>query len=365
MSDATDALAARSGLPAAGSALSGRPPVLAIVELVDRDGHVRQALDVRHWPVRIGRSLDNDLVLADPHVAPWHCELTQREHGLELVVGDTRNGVRLGARHLRAGERTPLGGGGGGGGHAGAAVPIELTLGRTLLRLRLAEHRVAPELVLAPTVSLRQRALPMLSAALLLAASLVFQSYLTSDPDSFTRAAGTELLSGLAAAALWCGLWALLSKTFTRQSHFSWHVRVLLYAGLALTLIGAVAPLVAFAFSWPAVSDFAFVPRIGVVATALYFHLLAVEPARGRALRWVTAGGAVASVALAMWFNVQRTDRLGDELYMNHLYPPGVRLAKPLAADAFVDGLATLKAPLDKAAKEPARSDDLLRTEPE
>jgi hypothetical protein len=42
---------------------------------------------------------------------------------------------------------------------------------------------------------------------------------------------------------------------------------------------------------------------------------------------------------------------------MSHLFPPAVRLARPVAADKFVDGLAPLQAVLDKRAKEPPRGD--------
>ena len=68
---------------------------------------------------------------------------------------------------------------------------------------------------------------------------------------------------------------------------------------------------------------------------------------------------------LSLWFNVQRSGQFGDELYMNHLFPPALRVAKPVSSDAFVDGLATLKAALDKKAKEPARGDESGRADDE
>ena len=45
---------------------------LALLEVVDRDGFVRQAWRIEHWPVSIGRALDNTVVLSDPHVAAHH-----------------------------------------------------------------------------------------------------------------------------------------------------------------------------------------------------------------------------------------------------------------------------------------------------
>ena len=72
-------------------------------------------------------------------------------------------------------------------------------------------------------------------------------------------------------------------------------------------------------------------------------------------MRGVAATGFVVGVALSLWFNVQRTDRLGEELYMNHLFPPQLRLAKPKQVDDFIEGLAPMQAILDRKAKEQTR----------
>jgi hypothetical protein len=325
---------------------------LSLVEVLDRDGQPRHSIAVHAWPLRIGRALDNDLVLGDPHVAPHHLAVDGTDRGLHLTVGDTLNGALLGDRRLRSGEQTLL---------AAEGAPIDLTLGRTHLRLRLPGHTLAPELPLAPAGSAARRALPMVIAALLLIAGTLLTTYLETDPQGLARAAGSALLAGLLGAAVWCTAWALLSKTFTRQAQFGWHLRVFLYASLALLLVGALPDLIAFAFSWPWVSDFDFVGGIAVVASALYFHLLAVEPAKQRALKWAAVACAAVGVLLSMWFNLQRTDQLGDELYMNHLFPPALRVARPVSLDTFVDGLAPLQATLDRQAREPAAADDSAR----
>ena len=332
------------------------PGARALIEIVDRDGQPRQAYAVHHWPLRIGRALDNDVVLSDAHVAAHHLSIAPTERGLTLTVAETRNGLLLGHARLHSGDTALL---------AADAGPIDLTLGRTHLRLRLPDHALAPELALAPIGSLARRAVPVVLAALLLIVGALFNTYLETDPDGLARAAGSMLLSGLVGAAAWCTAWALMSKTFTRQAHFGWHLRVFLYAGLALFAVTALPALLAFAFSWPWLTDFDFVGAILVVAAALYFHLLAVEPAKHRLLKWVAASCAVVGVLLMLWFNVQRSDQFGNELYMSRLFPPVLRLAKPVASDAFVDGLAPLKAMLDKKAKEPARGEEGARGDDE
>ena len=56
-----------------------RPMRLAVVEILDRDGHTRQLVPVSHWPVTIGRAIECDVVLDDPHVAAQHATLDDKD----------------------------------------------------------------------------------------------------------------------------------------------------------------------------------------------------------------------------------------------------------------------------------------------
>ena len=69
---------------------------LALIETLDRDGQPRQILRVSQWPVRIGRAIDCDLVLDDPHVAAHHATLAWRDDGLHIE------------QHLEVDETMPL-----------------------------------------------------------------------------------------------------------------------------------------------------------------------------------------------------------------------------------------------------------------
>ena len=139
-------------------------------------------------------------------------------------------------------------------------------------------------------------------------------------------------------------------------------MRVFVIASLTTLILAVLPPLVAFAFSWPWVTDFSFVAVYATIAAAIYFHLLAVEPARVRLMRAVAITGFVAGVALTLWFNVQRTGRPGEELYMNHLFPPQLRVARPAPVDRFVQGLAPMQVLLDRKAREPSGGDSDARS---
>ena len=296
-------------------------PTPALLEAVDRDGLVRQSWRIEHWPVSIGRALDNTIVISDPHVAAHHATIDivpgvdAGPAKVVIAARETRNGVVVGRR--------------------------ERVAGQPMSAVADTDHRWPPTLGFAAAVL----------------AVVLATAWVETDPEALVRAAGMVVLSTIAGGAIWCGLWALLSKTFTRQSHFGWHVRVFVVASLVLLALSVIPPLFAFAFSWPWATDFSFVAVYATAAAAIYFHLLAVEPTRRKLMRGVAATGFVVGVALALWFNVQRTGRLGEELYMNHLFPPQLRLAKPKSVDRFIAGLAPMQAILDKQAKERGSSE--------
>ena len=321
---------------------------VAVIEVVDRDGQARYGVAVRRWPLRVGRALDNHLVLSDPFVAAHHFEVQAGEAGLELTVGETGNGVQISRKRLRQGEqhRWPA-----------DAEPLELTIGRTRLRLRSGAQALPGELPLAGLATRSRRWIPSVVAASVLLAILLFNTFLDTDPDGLGRATAGLLLAFVSIAAVWCGLWALLSKTFTRQARFGWHLRIFLFAAIFLLAADYLPALIAFALSWPWLSNFSFIATYALAAAALYYHLLAVDLARPRLLRAIALAGAAVAVALTLWFNVQRSERFGEELYMSHLYPPMLRLARPVPTERYFEGVAALQGALDEKAKQAMRGE--------
>ena len=122
---------------------------LALLEVVDRDGLVRQAWRIEHWPVSIGRALDNTVVLSDPHVAAHHAtlDLVDGVDGApaKIVVsaGETRNGVGVGRERVAGGSSTAI---------ADSGRDLDLQIGRAQLRLRLAGHALGAEQAMTPVV---------------------------------------------------------------------------------------------------------------------------------------------------------------------------------------------------------------------
>lgn len=320
-------------------------PVLAVLEVLDREGAVRQSVSVHAWPLHVGRALDNGLVLDDPHTAARHFSVAPDEEGrIRLTVGESVNGLQADTRRLAAGESFEVTTG------PGDAPPL-LVAGRTHLRLRLAAHVLPPEQALAASRAQAQ-SLPRLALLVVAVAFvLAFGNWLDADPDVFVRSLGSFAISALAVGLAWSGLWTLLSKVFTRQGHFGWHLGVMLVAVLAWEVMTAGTALLAFAFSWPWITDFNFIPGYAILGTLLYFHLQAVEPLHPRRTLGFALGAAVIGSALSLWFNLQGSDRAGSELYMNHLFPPALRVARPVEMPDFMQGVAELQPRLDTQAK--------------
>ena len=97
---------------------------VALIEVLEHDGRVLHAVPVAQWPCSLGRAMDCDVVLHDPHVAAHHAVLEPGNDGLVLRVGESVNGAGWNGRRLGAGESGVL--------PEGAV----LTIGRTELRVR-------------------------------------------------------------------------------------------------------------------------------------------------------------------------------------------------------------------------------------
>jgi hypothetical protein len=189
--------------------------ILGLLQATDRNGALVAKLDVRHWPVTVGRALTADLVLDDSHVAGEHLRIDRTPEGVVTVqVLDTVNGVALGrAQHAR---------------DAQFSWPDSetLTLGRLKLGLRLAEAPIAAEEPL-PQFPWRTMAWTALAVMGMLAL-VVGQSWLTlTEPSQLARQL-PGLIAGVAMGTwlLWAGLWALATKLFTHRLQFWRHVRI-------------------------------------------------------------------------------------------------------------------------------------------
>lgn len=330
-----------------GGAVS-EPLRLAVVEILDRDGHARQAVPILRWPVTIGRAVDCDIVLDDPYVAAHHATLDETSGALVVQVGETVNGAMLPSRRLTSNERAYL--------NAGDVLQV----GATRLRIRRPADAIAPERQFThdepPPPFLLLAALVSVFALLNFA-----ERWITVDPGGRVIDYLPTVLVSLLGLAIWCGFWALGSRLFRHRFDYGRHLRIASSYFIATSIAAVALPLLAYSLGW------AFFSRIsGIVAGAVlwamvFAHMSLMLPSRRRFLAIGMSVLFVAATGLYLTRNYQTNHRLFTELYVSALAPPVLRVASPVPTGRFIDDARNLKATLDARVKDDdtaASSDD-------
>ena len=318
---------------------------LALIEVEGRDGRPQRLVDVHAWPLTLGRAIDNDIVIDDPHVAPHHARLLPGAGGsLTLEVLDTRNGVQIGKRLLARGSSEALPAGG-----------SNLQLGSTGLRLRLPGEQLAPEKPL-PLQQRRGLALALAAGALMVAMEF-FSHWLTLDPGA-DYSSWLSTVIGLPAALLaWCSLWALLSKLFRHRFDFTGHLRIALPWLLGISLASSLLPQLCAMLNLPALWHTSNALQAILLALMVRAHLAQALPAHPRAVTAAVALGALAWGGISLAGIYRASDSLSSAPYMSTLPLPALRLAGTTSPQALVQDMAPLAEQLTRRARQ-AREED-------
>lgn len=326
-------------------AVTADPPVprLALLEVLERDGRVRRTLEVTTWPVRIGRALDNDLVLDDPHVAAHHLTLAPLPDGvLAWQAGHTVNGVLVGTQRVAAGASQAVG--------APAAPRATVLVGLTRLRLRLPDDPLPAERPLARGAGAGSTALVTLLLAAVTAAGIA----IGLDPgDGLLDWAGLALAPPLALVA-WCVGWGLASKLFQHRFEFTPHWAVAVRGALVYSLVAMGLPQVAASGGWPLLANLTELLLPVVAGLTVAAHARLVLPTLGRREALVAGVLMVGLLGLDVARNLDRLDRPFQALYMATLPMPALRWHAGVPPARFVDEAAALRADLDRRVAEDA-----------
>jgi hypothetical protein len=333
---------------------------IALIEWLDAEGQVRLVHRVHQWPVRVGRALDNDLVVDDPHVAAHHFTLQADEAAIEvanvpgqtphpvplsLMVGSTINGVtRVSGdlrRHAQAGETLAVTGG------------QVLQCGGVNLRLRLPGEVLAPEVMLPPMRLHQPWLMPLL--ALLWLALLVVTQWIETQPGTAWLDAFIPVLAAPLVLVLWAAFWALLSKLFRGHFAFALHLRMALPWVLGLSLLEPLLHHAAFALSWPALSRVSTWLEVAGLCTLVWQHLATVLPKRRMHMAWACALGFSLVSLYTGYSHQKKQQRWFSQLYSSTISLPAMRLVPAVPVEAYVQTLQSLEGELSATA---AKKDD-------
>jgi pSer/pThr/pTyr-binding forkhead associated (FHA) protein len=314
------------------------------IETLARNGDVLHRHRVDALPIRLGRGYDNDFIVDDDYVAASHARIEQDAAG-RLVLRDlgSRNGLNHRGKRLQ--EVALLG-------------DTVVRIGHTSIRVRAASFPVAPELE-DRTLHRWEGALPGAAGILLAGAFALFARWL-SDTQYFEFVRYFEALAwSVGAALLWAGAWAFANRLFGRHARLGRHLFVFGCGLVALTLVALLAATAAYAFSAEFFTHYASHAATFLIAGMIYFHLCTVKPQNRLRYRWIAAGLAVLGSGLILVFNLQRSGRLADELYMAVLLPPDIRVSQDHGIDEFMREVEGMKEPLDRSRGRKPGEDEL------
>lgn len=316
--------------------MSGFVPLLGLLDVTERGGRLVAQLPVTHWPVTIGRSLAADLVIDDPHLAPEHLRIARDESGqVRVEVLDTANGIRQKRQDYRRGEQFEWQPG------------QPLALGRLHFALRLADQPLAPEQPL-PRFAWSSLLVTLGLIFVLLGLELAALSLQAAEPSAFARQLPAGALAIVGSLLLWGGLWALATKIFSGRLQFWRHVRVAAGGFIASRVIGTLAHLAAFAFSWENLARFDSLLLVLVGSATVFLHLAIIAPQRRGLLAGLLAGALLLGIPAVLGTQWLQNKRLSGNLYLSSLFPPAWRIAPTVPVSQFLQEAQSLKQKLDE-----------------
>jgi hypothetical protein len=311
-----------------------------LVEVLSAHGRVeyRERFDVPEGgrKIKLGRSLDADVILDDPHVAALHAAIGIDADGAVTITDlESRNGIIVAGRRQRG--TMPIGNG-------------EFKLGRTRLRVRTDGAPLAPErtdhemdLSLVRNVSW----VASISAAAWLAI-VFYVTWLEAPRDFPTTFAGT-LSFALAISAAWVSIWALLARML--QGEWRWLTHAAIFFGISAVVfvLDVILDVGLFALGLPQGRWRETVLIALGLALLLHLHLINVSAIRRRTALVFAGLLPILIIGTTAWVQARSQARDVNHISVREkLYPPALRLRAGIGVDEYFASAAKLKAQADE-----------------
>ena len=303
------------------------------VEVMSRHREVLARHRVAGPALRVGRAYDNEIVVDDPHVAPWHLRIRRDEAG-RLVAEDlgSLNGLFIDGGRTRQ-TLIPLDGEG------------TIRIGQTWLRVREAGHPVAPERPVGAERRLWPWAIPLIVAILGIEALTAWLTAIRPlQPASFLD----PMLVVVKETVGWVAFWTVLCRIFAGSARFERHLVLALSMLLAYSLYDEATSLVAFGLSWPFLIKSRYIVYWAALGTTAFLHMRIIGPGR---LRLKAAGGAavaLAGIVYQLLAIAEASQTMDPADPIHRFYPPSFRMAPATREDDFLKSLDTLHKSLDR-----------------
>lgn len=316
----------------------------ALIDVFDGDDHFVQRLRVTAWPLRIGRGLDNDLVLDDPFAAAYHAEIAPDETG-KLIAHDLGSYNQLRSAQGMQRVRT-----------LHLVTPCSLMIGHTRLRIRAEGDRLADEQPDRHDLWLTR---PIVGVAGLIGVVGLegAERWLEADGQREVAALLMPLLGVTAVVLIWSGAWALIGRLVSKRAEYLPHLGIGAVALLVFSLWGTLSQILSYAFALPGLTRYGYVAIGLIVGSAVFLHLNHSNPARPRLFASIAAVALASVIGFGMLTAYQRSARISTESYSASVFPPQLRFAKAQSIDSLIDR-STRLARLVSAERKPQTGND-------
>lgn len=316
-----------------------------IIEVVNRSHRVIERHRLHGEEISIGRAYDNDLILSDPHVSPYHGLLRYNNHGTWILTDrESLNGI-YSKRHRRISDPLALKSG------------DEFILGKVRLRLCQLDHPVAATQSLSTADTLFNRLSKPSFFILLLLLSLgmvAANEYLQSSSEIKANAMALAMVDEMMSPLLWAAFWGFVGRLVRHDSRFVTQC-VIALCGLNLMIInGYLSAAVGFntqSESWVTLYNNVTEGLLLVVLFTLSLRF-AVQQTTWR--RRLTANAFAWSIVGVSLLSVQVVEEYFEEYpsYQKTLLPGVLLWAEPVDQETFVSRAGTIFSAASKLAEE-------------
>lgn len=311
-----------------------------IIEILDRFGKVKDRHKVTKFPLRIGRSYKNDIIIDDNYVSPEHVELMLDGDGHILATDlHSDNGmftlhplVRHDILTLEEDQRIRIG-------HTDVRVRSEdFDVKETFF-----DHGRPSELHLLMTSVLFLPLIWALTAGILLAN----QYFAVTHEVHFNQVLGAVLPTFIV-IIVWTFIWSIVSKIITHKFYFAYHG---IFVGLLLSgfyFIELAFEYLEFIFPISGLADLLIIfSDIAFTYILLYGHLRQSTHFNKRKTRLSSAIATSMIVGVAyLIVYVNEPQYQSQPVYSSIMKPPMFVMKKPVTIDQFFSNTSQLAEPL-------------------
>ena len=308
--------------------------------VVSRAGRILERCRASGPRLSIGRAFDNDLILADETVSPYHASLETGEEGEPVLVDlDSLNGVRT-ERHGRMDGSARL--------HSGE----EYGFGRVRVRIYAAAHPVTDTVRIGGVDWLINRlggAPALFVIVCLVAVVAIAEQWL----NTFAEIRWEEIAFGffgvMAVGFMIAAFWAIVGRVVKHEGRFQTQFGLVMSYLLAQSAVVYCHELLLYNSLNTTISTvFSLLVSFALLGSVLWLTLhIATNLASMQ--RWKFAG-AIAGFLLCLTIFptiLEKMEFSGSPDYINEVMPPAARISEGKSLERFVEESAALFAATD------------------